>query len=292
MNRNRKLIIDTKTLKKIKDYMTKSISRNVTHIHKYLCETTRAYKYCNAIPNKEGNKNSGKDGYIKFFFDEITEEWLYHNYVQLNKCQDWYNRITDKSRGNVTFEVPAASCNHSEKIPPRIAKCPIVLYPQKNEGTCGISALSSAFAFTFEEEMAVEIFKYKEMYLKVLSNPVKKTKKSSAMIFLMQIMEKKPFSKSFECKRLNNVQLNELKNKNEYFYSVILCFLRSTKMSRDHIIAFSQGWIFDSNLDYAIDFSDDNLNWCVGKGKEHEVFGGFHEVVQFRKRIPRKKRKK
>jgi len=114
MNRNRKLIIDTKTLKKIKDYMTKSISRNVTHIHKYLCETTRAYKYCNAIPNKEGNKNNGKDGYIKLFFDEITEEWLYHNYVQLNKCQDWYNRITDKSRGNVTFAVPAASCTHSE----------------------------------------------------------------------------------------------------------------------------------------------------------------------------------
>ena len=63
-------------------------------------------------------------------------------------------------------------------------------------------------------------------------------------------------------------------------------------MSRDHIIAFSQGWIFDSNLEYAIDFSDDNLNWCVGKGKEHEVFGGFHEVVQFRKRIPRKEKKK
>ena len=138
----------------------------------------------------------------------------------------------------------------------------------------------------------MEIFKNKEMYLKVLSNHVKKTKKSSAMIFLMQIMERRPFSKIFECKRLNNVQLNELKNKSEYFYSVILCFLRSTKMSRDHIIAISQGWIFDSNLKYAIDFSDDNLNWCVGQGKEHEVFGGFHEVVQFRKRIPRKERKK
>ena len=59
----------------------------------------------------------------------------------------------------------------------------------------------------------------------------------------------------------------------------MVCILKSNIMSREHMIAISNGWIFDANLSYAIALNETNLNWCTGK---HQ-FIGFYEQVQFEK---------
>ena len=283
-SKNRILDMTKNTLGIIKREMKKLCENNVTHIHKYECPTTYKTKYCNAIPNKRGIANK-EETFSIMKGDKITEEWLFQTAVGLNNCKEWYTEVTDKSKCDETFPLPVASCHRDMIKPDEIKHSPEICFPQENEGTCGISAFSSAFAYLYDTKMGLGIYIKKTEYLKILCTPVKsKSPKSAAMIFLMKIMEKKPFSKKYECKRLKQVPWREFLKKSDLYDSVILCILCTTKMSKDHIIAISQGWIFDGNLKYAITCNEDNLNWCAGHGNENETFGGFYEQVQIRTR--------
>ena len=71
-----------------------------------------------------------------------------------------------------------------------------------------------------------------------------------------------------------------MKQKNEFYNCIMLCLLKTSTMSRDHIVAIVRGWIFDPNLMYAIDLNDENLNWCAGHGKGNIKFNGFYKQVQ------------
>jgi len=115
-------------------------------------------KYCNAIINKKGN-NDIEDSVTVMKGDEITEEWLYQTAVGLNKCQEWYDEVTDPTIINETFEVPVASVKQNFIRPTRDEDAPPVTYTQNNQGICGISAFSSAFAYTFDENLALVVYK-------------------------------------------------------------------------------------------------------------------------------------
>ena len=120
-----------------------------------------------------------------------------------------------------------------------------------------------------------------------------KSKKSSSMKFLQRLMFIKPHSKFYRVKNLHNTPWKDIRDKSSLYYSVVLCLPKSTTFSRDHIFAISQGWIFDSNLDYAILLNETNLSWCAGHGKDDIRFSGFHEIYQISyNKPPHKKGKK
>ena len=81
------------------------------------------------------------------------------------------------------------------------------------------------------------------------------------------------------------IEWSKLLYDNEYFNSIMLCILKSEDNSRDHIVAISQGWIFDGNLTHALSLNVGNLTWCSSNGKSNNMFIGFYEQVQIFQRV-------
>ena len=79
------------------------------------------------------------------FGDVIQKEWLYEVAVKLHNCQDWYDKVTDPKVTNKVFELPVAAVAKSITKPRKEENAPDLHFPQNGKGTCGISALSSAF---------------------------------------------------------------------------------------------------------------------------------------------------
>ena len=67
------------------------------------------------------------------------------------------------------------------------------------------------------------------------------------------------------------------------------CLIKGTNGTQDNINAIVQGWIFDSNLGFAIPCYQKHLDWCCGATKNQTNFVGFCEMVQVYKWL-RKKR--
>ena len=280
---NRTQPVPNKTLQNIKKEMKKLSAKNVTHVHKYVCPTSLKTKYCNAIINKKGNKDLENSVTI-MKGDQITEDWLYQTAVGLNECQQWFNEVTDPAVNNRTFEVPVASAKQNIIQPKRDMDSPTVTYTQNNQGICGISAFSSAFAYSFDKDLALLIYKKRQEYLESLSISIRqKSKRSASMKFIMQIVFRKEF-KNYGVKRIKQmIKWSDLLHDNRYFNSIMLCILKSEDNSRDHIVAITKGWIFDGNLTHALSLTVGNLTWCCSTGKSNNMFIGFYEQVQIHK---------
>ena len=111
--------------------------------------------------------------------DEITLEWLYQTAVGLNMCQKWFDNVTDPSVNNRTFGVPIAGVNHNQMKPKRDLNCPPFTYIQNNQGIRGISAFSSEFAYTYDKELALHIYKNQDDSLASLSSSIMKKAKEA-----------------------------------------------------------------------------------------------------------------
>ena len=68
-----------------------------------------------------------------------------------------------------------------------------------------------------------------------------------------------------------------------YHDDVTLCLLIDSKGGRSHAVSLWNGWIFDSNLTYAIPFGKLSLDWCCAdeskKGNEC-CFNGFGMTIR------------
>ena len=67
-------------------------------------------------------------------------------------------------------------------------------------------------------------------------------------------------------------------NKPSFYKVIVVCLLRGSDESRDHIVSISHGWIFDSNLDFAIPLKKESLDWCCGYKQNASTFEGFWEM--------------
>lgn len=72
------------------------------------------------------------------------------------------------------------------------------------------------------------------------------------------------------------------------YYKVVVALLNDSLGSKDHIVSFCQGWLFDSNLNYALPISNLNLDWCCGNHVNDAIFTGFHELFSIEKRVQKK----
>ena len=108
-NNNRKLPIPKASLKNIQNDMKKLSATNISHVHKYIDQTTKRVKFWNAISCKNGDKNRTEIGYEIIHGDEITKDWLYKTAVTHNKCLTWYLKVVDKDTIDDTFKLPVAA---------------------------------------------------------------------------------------------------------------------------------------------------------------------------------------
>ena len=277
---NRQCQLPNDVLQKIESNMQELRQQNITHIYKYTCQTTYKMKFCNVIPRRIQRRERGQDAnYEKMWGDEVTKEWLYTTAVVLNSCEDWYNTVVDPSTTDRIYELPVASvATDMHSSPPRVPDAPDLKYPQNGEGTCGISAFSSAFHFCFNETLSLAIYQKRHEYLKELSKAVK-SKKSPALQFLGKIIHCATF-KAYVINRIKKAMHWKELLKDPYYSRIMLCIPRSSSFSKDHIIGISQGWIFDGNLQYAIPLNEENLTWSTSHGKRGEVFTSFIEQLQ------------
>ena len=73
-----------------------------------------------------------------------------------------------------------------------------------------------------------------------------------------------------------------------YHEDVILCLLGDSRGGRGHAVSLWNGWIFDSNISYAIPFCDESLNWCCS---DEEGQCGFSHVAKTIRCVPSHRRK-
>ena len=60
-----------------------------------------------------------------------------------------------------------------------------------------------------------------------------------------------------------------------------VCVLLGDDYSDNHAITIVKDWILDSNAEYAMKVSQENLNWCVSSSTVSVIFLRVVEVVSF-----------
>ena len=286
-NTNRKQKIQTFTRNKITNEMTKLREMHCTHIYKFTCPVSLEHKFCNAVMNMKRGKTSS-DALIAMKGDIITSEWLYEVAVTMHNNHSWYRSVMDPKVTNQFFELPvgAAACS-TMLSPSKVEGAPALIYPQKGDGSCGVSAFASAFYYLFDKDLGANIINKKEGYMNCLSAPApKKSKKAASMKFLVSIVtQNAKLFKDFYVERKKQIMdWKDVVKMQRSVKTIQLCIIQTTSFSRDHIIALAGGWIFDSNLTFAIPLNANNLNWCANHGKQDVYFEQFIEQVEVGKK--------
>ena len=148
----------------------------------------------------------------------------------------------------------------------------------QSEGTCGLSSFSSAFYEYFNKYIATGWMKNTIDYKTAMSQPVsKRSKKSGVMNYLKELVHQTK-GNAFRAETIRQeVQWAEL-NKGKLWKSIVIFLLRGSDHSRDHIVSISHGWIFDSNLDFALPLNKESLDWCCGFRQNGTTFEGCWEM--------------
>ena len=76
------------------------------------------------------------------------------------------------------------------------------------------------------------------------------------------------------------IQWTDLRYDSKYYQSIMICLIKGTNVFHDNLISIVRGWIFDSNLSFAIPLDKKHLEWCSGATNNESTFGGFCEMVQ------------
>ena len=162
-NLGRKMSIPESTKYMIITEMRELRKIHCTHVYKYHCEKTMKQKFCNAVIKRKINNRSKPYEIIKA--DNITDQWLYETAVGLHNCHDWYRDVMDPKKTDQVFALPvAAVAQLCSDVPEKRDDAPLIYYPQHGEGSCGISAFSSAFFYMFDKDLGAKIFSKKKGY--------------------------------------------------------------------------------------------------------------------------------
>ena len=259
------------------------VSNNISYIHKFYDKKSGYNKFCRAELSQDNSKNAKYD----ISYDDIIEYDFLNDLVTMNDgIEDWYNEIMLPENIDMTFPVPVTSVKTIDRWQPlKMKDAPIMKYPQYNSGLCGLCSLASAFFFNLDEDMANHVYLHRDQYFQNFINK-DATKKNQIMKFLKQICYYK--KREYEVKNHTGKTItpSNLKN-NSIYYDVVVGLLKDTRGSKDHIISFCKGWIFDSNLHYGIPINNDNLNWCCGIHINGAKFDGFHELLSVKKKRPK-----
>ncbi len=189
----RKMTIPLFTKNLIQQEMGELRKIHCTHVYKYHCKISMAQKFCNVVMTKKTIHNDIPYEIMKA--DNITKNWLYETVVGLHGCEAWYRDVMDPKKTDKVFPLPVASvAKICPYVPKKIDNAPKITYPQKGEGSCGVSAFSSSFSYMFDQDLGAKIYSRKKDYMKSLGQQVeKKSRKATSLIFLSELVRSRAF---------------------------------------------------------------------------------------------------
>ena len=235
--------------------MEEDQGETIKYIHKYRDEETNEIKYCLAKVKTGGRLKSNK-AYSIFKTREIDINWIYE------LCKDqgsvgWFYGLESIDKMNSTVALPIASMRNSmnvEDIPNREMYAPSIQFIQ-DAGTCGLSSFSSAFYEYFNKNIASEWMKKTNGYMMAMAAVQgNQSKRSSVMNYLKELVMKIKGNTYTVTNIKRKMSWTDLKTA-RYFKTIVICLLRGSDGSQDHIVSISYYWIFDSNLDFALPFN-------------------------------------
>ena len=272
-NVNQQLLLNEDDKKEIRLSVKMYESSCVRYIHKFVHPKTNEIVFCRA-ELKVTKKRSAE-------FIILKEEIILHEFildlVTLNSIQSFYTDLMDRNVINKTFPVPEVSAKVSQYQPSKENNFPPMKYPQYNSGLCGICSMCSAIEFRFGSQFASYVYefrhKYHEHFIKTDNS-----KKSPIMNFLKTIIfDKRGDEYKLKKHSGKSIKVGNLMKDNIYDH-VVVALLKDSRLAKDHIVTFCRGWIFDSNLTFAIPISNINLDWCCGNSDNDAMFIGFYEL--------------
>ena len=187
-------------------------------------------------------KKSTIQSFENMFGKEITKEWLYKVAVKLHQCQDWYDTvIKDPKVTNKVFDLPVAAVVKSIEKPCKERDTPVLYNPHSGKVTCGISALSSAFYFRYDTNLASLVHLQRRGYVYSLSKPALKQSRKSSNNFLNQIILGKLFKMYYFDRKKQMRPWKDILGMTKYYDHIFLCIVKSNLLSGDQIIAITRG---------------------------------------------------
>ena len=176
-------------------------------------------------------------------------------------CVGWFYELESFDKINSTLELPVASMRKSmnvEDIPKREMYAPSIQLIQDAD-TCGVFSFSSAFYEYFHKYIASEWMKKTNGYMMDMA-AVKgnRSKRSSVMNYLKEHVMKIKGNTYTVTNIKEKVSWTELKTA-RYLKTIIICLLRRSNRSQDHIVPISNDWIVDFNFNFALPLNEETL---------------------------------
>ena len=200
--------------------------------------------------------------------EQLTKSWLYENFS--TTLPGFYEQLISTTM----------TTTKQFKVPPGQPKCtspwiltfdknsPNIQFRQNGEHTCIFSSVASALHYGGLIDYANHIHKHKILSLKE-NNP---------FTYLQNIIRGKPRLYNPINVGRKGITWEEL-NPNVIYVATLI------NVTKDclHGISIYKGFIFDSNLESAIQLSKDNLDWCShspNNNVEYSEFAGFRRIIE------------
>ena len=252
--KNRKLAVPAKVTRVIDEGANRVLKHQVTKIQILYDYTSNRTVWKDATP-KQSEKVL------------LTQKWLYVNFALRNPM--FYQKLLCAENIGTTIDVPVGSTFDARRWLPIKSECaPTIQYPQGDLDTCVFSSCASMIHSCGEETYAKHLITLKELSLK----------KNDTVHFLIDTLRNSP--KLYTPKRLkpSTDTVHTLKT------GMYVVGLKNKTACLNHVVSVADGWIFDSNLPYAIELNDVNLTWCTGSD-HFDCFNGFWKIYQLIKTV-------
>ena len=224
-------------------------------------------------------KSRGDDGVETILtHDELDIDWLIENFAH---SEPVFLEELLRAKSGVIKAVPQGAAFHEgEEAPEEVIGAPVVKFEQNGQPSCVVCSLASAL------HASGDIF-YSELVYSWLNDSLTITtgKRTDGKMCVYRDRMDFIAEKSRRTPRVYKVKVRGSQGfgfyTSPFSADVHLCEVVGMDNARDHVVGLWNGWIFDSNLNYALPYSKESLDWCSGGGEYKCEFKHFGKTLIF-----------
>jgi len=202
----------------------------------------------------------------KKVYNELVEElpfnWVAENFEY--REPGFFKILMESHPGDIRAVPVSDSRNESTanfRLPPMFSVSPVVRYMQAGQPVCVICSLASALHASGDTLEAERVYSWLEESIAMPFAGGKKRKIGNKVCndrfdHVVDKIRRRP--RKYDPFRRGNLA----EYKPPYHKDVILCLLVDSDGGKSHAVSLWDGWIFDSNIGYAIPFLQESLDWC------------------------------
>jgi hypothetical protein len=216
---------------------------------------------------------------------QYTEECLTHEWVSTNISQEFQDVLKARSTSTGYLFIPTGNANSNRPYPYTYNTVyPKIMYQQGERNTCATSSIASLLHHLGFEDTA----KWIEDFGKEFVEDSTKDQHRIMQQLISHIRQSNPdFTSNWDVQKIKNTEF-DIWNDDEVLVPKLLQILGSDG-GVGHALTIYNGLIFDSNLEYAVDLTRLNLEFCIDAVYEGIVFG--YKFLQKKKQTKSKKRR-